>query len=458
MEFLNLTRRIEIGSNCYCIDIGGKRIVLDSGMHPKAEGEPALPDFGLLPHDSVDAIILSHAHHDHIGSLPVLMRHQPRAPVLMTEPTRQLGGVMLHNSVSVMMKQREELGIPNYPLFTHHEIEQAVKRWHACPLNHRFSLDGERLGVGEEGEISVEFHDAGHVLGSAGVLIRAGGRRIFYTGDVNFENQSVSRAAQFPEEPVDVLITETTRGDTVTPPGYTRDSEKARLAAAINAAFERGGCVVMPLFALGKTQEMLAMFHEMRTGGSLPVVPLYIGGLSTKLTEIYDKLAHHWPRLVPELQLLDTLAPFVVAGRSAGETPIHPHRIYALSSGMMTKKTLSNNFARRILSDKNQSLFFVGYADPASPAGLIKSTKPGEDVQVDSDFPPQPLKCRVEQFNFSSHASRETIRAYINTVTPGKVVLVHGDLPAIQWFQRAVQEDLPASQVVLPEPGVRLVL
>ncbi len=458
MEFLNLTRRIEIGSNCYCLDIAGKRIVIDCGMHPKMEGMEATPDLGLLPHDSVDAIILSHAHHDHVGSLPVLMRQQPRAPVLMTEPTRQLAGVMLHNSVSVMMKQREELGIASYPLFTHQEIEGQVKRWHGCPLHQRFSLDAERLGSNETDEISVEFFPSGHVLGAAGVMIRAQGRKIFYTGDVSFEDQNVSCAARFPNGPVDVLITETTRGDTETPPGFTRAGEKLRLAAAINAAFERGGCVVMPLFALGKTQELLAMFHELRTTDRIPVVPLYIGGLSTKLTELYDKLAHDWPRLVPEMQLLDTLAPFVVAGRSAGDTPIKEHRIYALSSGMMTEKTLSNGFARRILAEPQHSLFFVGYSDPESPAGRIKSAKPGDLVVVDPAFPPVPLRCHVEQFNFSSHGTRESILAYVKKLAPKKVVLVHGDAPAIRWFQKSIASEAPSSEVVLPEPGVWIVL
>ncbi len=457
MIFTNLTRRIEIGANCYCLEIAGKRLVFDSGMHPRNEGVEALPHFGLLADGSADAIFLSHAHHDHLGTLPILMRRHPRAPVFMTAATALVADVMLHNSVNVMTKQRDELGLANYPLFTHREVEGAVKRWQTVPLHQRWSFDGERLGKNELAP-SFEFFDAGHVIGSAGILVRAEGRTFFYSGDVNFEDQTISTAARFPEEPLDVLVIETTRGDHATPPGFTRDAEEARLAQAIAAAFQRGGCVLMPLFALGKTQEMLAMFYRLRKKGLLQNVPIYIGGLSTKLTEIYDRLARVTPRNYADLQLLDAIAPFVIAGRQAQDTPIKPHRIYALSSGMMTEKTLSNSFARRIMSDPRQSILFVGYADPASPAGRIRSAKRGDMVVIDPDHEPQELLCHVDEFTFSGHSTRESIRAYVNRVRPKKIVLVHGDPSAVGWFQQALREDLPESEIISPQPDTPIEL
>ena len=238
----------------------------------------------------MDAIVLSHAHQDHVGSLPVLMRQHPDAPVFMTEATRQLSDVMLHNSVNVMTKKRDD-GVTDYPLFTHREVEIATKRWRVAPLHTRFDLSGERLRVDEKADVSLEFFDAGHILGSVGTLIRAEGRTIFYTGDVQFDDQTVMQGARFPEYPLDVLIIETTRGDRGTPEGFTRAGEELRLAQAIQAAFDRGAGVLIPLFALGKTQELLAMFHGFRRRGLLRTSDIYIGGLGTKLTEIYDRLA-----------------------------------------------------------------------------------------------------------------------------------------------------------------------
>jgi Cft2 family RNA processing exonuclease len=226
-----------------------------------------------------------------------------------------------------------------------------------------------------------------------------------------------------------------------------------RLARAIQAAFDRGAGILIPVFALGKTQELLAMFHEFRRRGMFHPCPIYIGGLGTKLTEIYDKLAGQTPRQKPELQILDAVAPFTMAGKTADSTPLKGGRIYAISSGMMTEKTISNSFARQVLSDPQHSLFFVGYADPDSPAGRIRKAAHGEIVQLSPEFPSQPLECDVEQFNFTAHASRESLRAYVNKVRPKKIITVHGDPPAIDWFRATLSADLPESEILTPTPG-----
>lgn len=459
MQFINLTRQIEIGANCYALELEGKRIVLDCGFHPVREGAEGLPLISQLVDDSVDAILLSHAHQDHIGSLPSLMRRHPRAKVFATEPTRQISDVMLHNSVNVMLRLREEEGITDYPLFTHREVDHGFQRWQSVPLRQRWSLDGERLSADEEAPISFEFYDAGHILGSVGILIRAGGRTIFYSGDVNFDDQTLSKGAAFPEEPIDVLIIETTRGDTPTREGVTRASEEARLGAALKEAFESNGTILIPVFALGKTQELLGLLARFQREGLLPrAFPLYIGGLSTRLTEIYDQFANQWPRLRPELRLLKTFAPFIVTGKNANDLPLKGHRIHALTSGMMTEHTLSNLFAERMLPNPDHHLFFIGYADPDSPGGRIRSAQRGERVTLDARRPPVPLRCHVEEFDLSAHGTRESIRTWINRVAPKKVVLVHGDPPAIEWFRATLTADLPGSEIIVPTPGERISL
>src|SRR5689334_25353689 len=113
------------------------------------------------------------------------MRHQARARVFMTEATADIGNNLLHNSVNVMTRQREELGTTLYPLFTHRETDRATDLWQLCPLRQQFTLAGERVQDRTDG-VTFEFFDAGHVLGSTGVLLRAEGQSIFYTGDVNF--------------------------------------------------------------------------------------------------------------------------------------------------------------------------------------------------------------------------------------------------------------------------------
>ena len=147
------------------------------------------------------------------------------------------------------------------------------------------------------------------------------------------------------------------------------------------------------------------------------------------MTEIYDRFALTSRRNFPRLQLLEEIEPFVLNGQTIAEAPAKPGRVYALSSGMMTPKTLSNIFARRVLEDPKHSIFFVGYADPASPAGILRAAKPGDLVSLDMEGPPQDLRCNIEKFQFSAHASRESIVAYVKKLAPKKVVLVHGDVP-----------------------------
>jgi Cft2 family RNA processing exonuclease len=458
MKFINLTRRTEIGANSYYLEAAGQRLVLDSGMHPKEEGDEALPNFRALGDRKLDAIVLSHAHLDHSGTLPLLMQRQPDARIFMTEATAEIASALLHNSVNVMTRQREELGLVMYPLFTHRQTDRATDQWRSCPLRQPFTLEGERARRENEEEITVEFVDAGHVLGAAGVILHAEGRTIFYTGDVNFDDQTITAAATFPESGVDVLIIETTRGDSPSPEGFTRTAEERRLAEAIGRAFGAGGCVLMPVFALGKTQEALGMIYNFRREKLLGEFPVYIGGLSVKMTEIYDRRALTTRRLLPRVQLLEEVAPFVLNGQNIHDSPARPGRIYALSSGMMTPKTLSNIFARRVIENPQHYIFFVGYADPESPAGLLRTAKPGDLVALDPDEPPQRLACHIEQFQFSAHASRESIVRYVKQLAPKKIVLVHGDVPAVEWTRAQLAASLPGSEVIVPTPGIELEL
>ena len=456
MELLNLTREVEIGANSYLLRTNGKSLILDSGMHPKKEGLAATPDFSLVPPGSVDGIIVTHAHQDHVGSLPYLCQREKKAKVFVTPATARIADVMLHNSVNVMTRQAEERKIPNYPLFTHRGVESCRQSWQPCAMRKQYGFDGERST--NESEPTFEFYNAGHILGAAGVMIRSEGKTLFYTGDVNFENQTLVRGAEFPEEGVDILIMETTRGDSPAPAGLTRAKEEDRLAKSIRDAFDRGGSVTIPVFALGKTQELLAMLWRMRLRGLLAPVPIYIGGLSTKLTMIYDALAQDGQRAHPELQLLQELAPYVLSGNEVFTIPPRKKCIFALSSGMMTENTLSNLFCRRVLGDENQSLFFVGYSDPESPAGRIRSAQPGAEVVLEKGQPPIKLRCQIEEFNFSAHANRESLLNYAVGLRPKKIVLVHGDRSAIEWFQLKLYKELPDTEVIIPEPGKKIVL
>jgi Cft2 family RNA processing exonuclease len=452
MIFTNLTRANEIGANSYLLDFDGDgRLVIDAGMHPRGEGVDGLPRLDALPFDSVDTILVSHAHHDHTGALPLLMREHPGARVFMSEPTYYLADPLLHNSVQVMLKQKAEKGIAEFPLFSHRELDQLVKVWQACGLERDWSPRG--YPDPENEALTFRFHDAGHILGSVGMSIRHRGRTILYTGDVNFTDQTLLRAAEFPRGDIDVLITETTRGAQPRPPGFTRDGEVERLAQAIEQTFAQGGAVLMPVFAMGKTQELLAQLHFFQRQRRLPETPIYIGGLGRTFTEIYDRLAARTRRQHQRLQLLETIQPQVMDGRRARDFNPKRGHIYLISSGMMTENTLSNIFAQEFLAHERHSVFFVGYCDPESPAGRLRATPRGGQVVLNSQYGAQPVRCRVEHFDFTAHAQREDLVDYIVEANPRTCLLVHGDAPALDWFKQELGKRAPDMRVIVPPPG-----
>ena len=456
MRFTNLTRGAGIGSNCYRLDLPEGSVILDCGMHPEHVGHDSTPMLEELENGSVRSTILTHAHQDHVGCLPLLQSRQPGMPVLMTAGTARIADVMLHNSVNVMLRQQEELKLSDYPLFTHRAIEMAARSWQYCPLERAVNLDGDRST--QASGTTVTFHDAGHILGSTGVMIRSEGKKFFYTGDVNFEDQTIQSGATFPEEPVDVLLMETTRGDAPLPEGFTRAREEERFAKAVASALEEGASVTIPVFALGKTQEVMAMLWKMQRERIIPPTPIYIGGLGSKITAVYDGMANQVPRRLPKLQLMNEVAPYVAGGKEIQSLNPRKRAIYALSSGMMTEHTLSNIFAKKVLPDPSQYLFFVGYADPNSPAGHVRGAVPGTDVQLTSTGAPVPFHCHRDIFTFSAHARREDLLSYAIKVKPKTVLLVHGDDPAIEWFKRELYSALPGTKVIAPPPGQEIEL
>src|SRR5215831_1461260 len=259
MRITNLNPDTDIGASSWLVELEGHRLLMDAGVHPKREGRSALPLFGQVQGQEVDAIAISHCHHDHVGALPVALRHFPQAHVLMSELSYFLVERVLHNSVNVMTRQRDECGIKEYPLYTHDEVDDIEPLFQGFKYNRE--IDWASFPKTRSGFLSptLEFYDAGHALGSACLMVRGQQERLFYTGDVCFHDQTILKAARFEDVKADVLLMETTRGNRAVPPGFTRRSEIERLTEAIQRVLRRKGSVLIPTFALGRTQEILAL-------------------------------------------------------------------------------------------------------------------------------------------------------------------------------------------------------
>ena len=434
-SFTNLTGAMEIGANCYLIQDGTTSVVLDAGVHPKKIGEESKPRFELLEDVDLQAIIVSHAHLDHIGALPVLQEKFPQAEVVMTRATAEIGRVMLHNSVNVMTAKRLYDGVVEYPFFSHGELDHAANKWVTRPYEESFR-------VGRSGDMLATLYDAGHILGSCGVMLETrAGMRIFYTGDVQFEDQSLIPGAAFPEDGVDVLIMECTHGNTERSVNYTREREMNRFARAIRETLSGGGAVLIPVFALGKTQELLYEIGKMRDSGRIPDAPIYSGGLGAKVTGVYDRTTYDTPRLHPGLLVRAAVETVPLPRETDGPLRVSPGNIYLVSSGMMSPHTLSNKLAAQILPHPNDAILFVGYSDPDSPAARIKTATPGGNVRLGEDptaGQAYRVNCRIESFDFSGHAPRTALLSYARALNPREILLVHGDEAA----QRQMHQEL----------------
>jgi predicted metal-dependent RNase len=239
IKLIDLNHQGGIGANSLYLKIGGGfNLLIDCGLNPKTPGLNAMPDLRPLRGVHLDAIIVTHCHLDHIGSLPVVMREHPEAVVLLTNSSRMLIEKMLRNSANVMQQQSEEADIPGYPLFTHNEIRQCVKRFVGLPFKRVRKIRGQK------DEIEIMFHRSGHVAGAAAVEIHHKQRQIFVNGDVMFEDQRTLQGAQFPSGHFDTLIIETTRGMTEREYGKERVHEIARLVASINDPIGRGRVIL----------------------------------------------------------------------------------------------------------------------------------------------------------------------------------------------------------------------
>jgi Cft2 family RNA processing exonuclease len=451
VNITNLNPDTDIGASAWLVELDEHRILLDAGMHPKLEGRAAMPTFNKANTHDVDAIAISHCHHDHVGALPLACRHYPKAHILMTDLSYLLVERVLHNSVNVMTRQRDELGIKDYPLYTHDELDDLSPRFQGFKYNREIEWAAFHKARTGAPSPTLEFFDAGHTLGSAGILLRGKKETLFYTGDVCFHDQTILKGARFEDVKADVMIMETTRGNREIPPGHTRQSEMERLVAAIHEGLKKKGCVMIPAFALGRTQEILALLALLMREGKLKKQPIYIGGLGRVFTEIYDIESHRMHRQHTNLQLNEALQLIVLEKGQADTMKLGGGKIFVITAGMMSENTAAHDLAKRMIGDEKQSIFFVGYADPDSPAGRLKAAQQGETFVFSPSAGRVTKKCDVQDFDLTAHANREDLLELVAQVSPRAVLLGHGDDAARNWFEEQIRARWPKIKVFQPQ-------
>ena len=427
---MNLTFGSEIGASSAIVEIGATRVLVDCGL--RMSGNARLPDFGLLTteqYSDIAGVVLTHAHMDHSGALPVFHRHFPQVPIYATAPTRALVEVLLRDSLNIAKSKLESEG--ELPLYPPAAVESLLQHLMSVPF-------GAATPIGNSG-VTVTWFPAGHILGAASVGIEGEeqGRivRVLFSGDIAVADQlTVPGMLTTPGFQPDVLVIESTYGNRLHSP---RQLEEQRLLAMITDIIERQGKLLIPAFAIGRAQEVaLILLREMRNK-RLPLFPVYLDGMVKTVCGVYSNFpAHQTPyarRLIerygnPFFNVIDEIR--AVGSPKEREAIIHgPPACIIASSGMLSGGA-SVTYAQALVADERNGIALTGYQDEESPGRRLLELAEGATHTVTLAGRAVPVRCHVSKYALSAHADSNELARLIDALNPREVVLVHGDSEA----------------------------
>jgi Cft2 family RNA processing exonuclease/predicted RNA-binding Zn-ribbon protein involved in translation (DUF1610 family) len=424
----------EIGASCYLLDVMGHRILVDCGLRPSAMGKASLPDLDALPRP--DLVIVTHAHLDHSGALPLLRQRYPDVPILVSHATYTLLKVLLADAVQVMHEER----MPLYDM-------EAV-----TTLLHSLRIQEESVWFRPLPDVVVCLAPAGHILGAVMVLLDTPEGRVAFSGDVSLIHQHTVRGARLPDFTADVLVLESTYGASQ---HADRATEERTLARTVAEVVVRGGVALVPSFAVGRAQEVILTLRAMQRAGAIPTFPIYIDGMVRAVCAAYRQ---RWRTLSPELRAI------IKAGNQPfkdqwirGVGPKWRHKVpgneaccIVSSSGMLTGGP-SVGYAQRLVGNPRNAILFPGYTDEESPGRKLQALQSGDTLTLEGE--PLLVRAQVERVNLSAHADGPQLAQLAAHVRPRSIVLVHGELEARQSLGEMLRD---AYQVFRPTAGERI--
>lgn len=455
IKFIGAVRTVT-GSN-HLITTDKSKIIIDCGLFQGRRAEYYEKN-STFPYDpaSLDACILSHAHIDHSGNIPNLIQQGFNSRILTTDATRDLCTAMLPDSghiqeedIKYVNKIHKRKGLPAVePLYTRKDAENALEYFSGHPY-------GQKINVASD--ISVTFHDAGHVLGSATPLIelKDGDKtiRLGYAVDLGRNNIPILNDPQRPES-MDYLILESTYGGRV---HDSVDSAKGRLAEIITSTAQRGGKIIIPSFALERTQEIAYYLNQLLMEDRIPRIPIYVDSpLAVNVTEVFIK---H-----PECYDSEMYEAF-----RSGKDPLGTKRIEYIRDVNKSKSLNLDNRSMIIISasgmceagrivhhlknnigDPKNTILVIGYMAKHTLGRRIVEKHPKVKIFGEEYM----LKAKVEVMNsFSAHADRNELFEYVKPLKGSvkKIFLVHGEESQSKMLLDLLKENgLP---VYMPEPG-----
>jgi putative mRNA 3-end processing factor len=395
MKLVSLGAGEEIGRSAFIISEEGKNVLLDYGLkvHDTKSEENTFPvpfaNYGLKP----DIALISHSHLDHIGYVPSLFK-SGEIEWYCTPPALDIGEVLWNDTMKLAKMQDRRMP------FTMAQIDKAKMHWHPILYNQHIHSNG----------VEFSFHDAGHILGSASINLKMGKKRIVYSGDYKGSETALHEPFKSPGE-ADVVISEGTYWEQDHPP---RKEVERRLMDIIYETRDNGGTVLLPAFAIGRTQEILTIIKRYDKN-----IPVFVDGMGKEITKTYDKYPNYL-RNFKEFSKAVDMCTFVQGQRDRSKAAA-PGNVIVSTAGM-----LEGGPALGYLNElpPNSKIVLSGYQVEGSNGryllddGKIKDQHGTGFLSVDID---------VEYVDFSAHAGRSEIIRFIKGTNAQKVVIVHSD-------------------------------
>ncbi|XP_074042174.1 cleavage and polyadenylation specificity factor 73 isoform X1 [Leptinotarsa decemlineata] len=427
----------EVGRSCIMIEFKGKKIMLDCGIHPGLSGMDALPFVDLIEADEIDILLISHFHLDHCGALPwFLLKTSFKGRCFMTHATKAIYRWLLSDYIKVSNIATEQM------LYTEADLEASMDKIETI----NFHEEKDVLGV------KFWAYNAGHVLGAAMFMLEIAGVKILYTGDFSRQEDRHLMAAEIPTVRPDVLITESTYGTHI---HEKREDRESRFTSLVHDIVNRGGRCLIPVFALGRAQELLLILDEYWSQHpELHDIPIYYASsLAKKCMAVYQTYINAMNDKIKRQIAINN--PFVFKHISNLKGIDHfddigPCVIMA-SPGMM-QSGLSRELFENWCTEPKNGVIIAGYCVEGTLAKTILSEPEEISTMVGQKLP---LKMSVDYISFSAHTDYQQTSEFIRMLKPPHVVLVHGEQNEMSRLKAALQreyEDDPNSSINLYNP------
>ena len=420
----------------FLLSNGKQRVLVDCGLFQGVK-ENRLRNWEDPPFDptTLNAIVLTHAHLDHSGYLPVLVKNGYNGPVYCTQATRELSEIILRDSgylqeedAKYRNKYKTTKHDPALPLYTRKDAEQSLKLFK--PVS--FETEAE-LGGG----LSIKLTRAGHILGSACVQVISNGRTIAFSGDLGRPDGPIMRAPE-PIDRADYLVVESTYGNRL----HQDENPEDQLADVINRTVDREGILLIPSFAVGRSTTILHFISSLMEEGRIPDIPVFLNSpMAINSTEIYCE--HHREHRLTADECRDIFQNVDFVRSTDASKALNSTKgpaIIVSASGMCVGGRILHHL-KTMLPDPRNTVLFAGFQAPGTRGDKIQSG--AETVKIHG----QEILCRAEVVdlpNLSAHADWREVIDWMRQIKepPRMTFITHGEPNAAQAFQSHVREEL----------------